>query len=82
MNAAVVAQGLNVIRHLVYYFDLTCVQIIFVVNRPVDRLLERQVNQDGTELLLPTPLAGKMMGGMPTSTTRLTLQIFVKSAIP
>ena len=30
-------------------------------------------------LLPPTPLAGKMMDGMPTSTTRLTLKVFAKS---
>jgi len=30
-------------------------------------------------LLRPTPLAGKMMDGMPTSTTRLTFQVFAKS---
>lgn len=30
-------------------------------------------------LLRPIPLAGKMMDGMPTSTTRLTFQVFAKS---
>ena len=42
-------------------------------------LVAMKLASPNLSLLLPTPLAGKMMDGMPTSTTRLTLKVFAKS---
>jgi hypothetical protein len=42
-------------------------------------LVAMKLASPNPSLLPPTPLAGKMMDGMPTSTTRLTLKVFAKS---